>query len=75
MTDKLLILTIGGMDRNKTKRTITSISDIEFTSDCNALELMVAKIESTGKTFCNKSVKMIDYRKYGGTYRIAFKIN
>lgn len=75
MTDKLLILTIGGMDRNKTKRTIKSIWDIEFTSDCNALELMVAKIESTGKTFCNKSVKMIDYRKYGGTYRIAFKIN
>ena len=74
MTNKVLIITLGGMERVKTKPAICKLWNIEFKKGCNVVRLIEEKLNKIAKVSCNKSVSLITAGLFRNTYRIAFSI-
>lgn len=74
MTNKAFILTLGGMDRIKTQKSIQGLWGITFKKGQPVEDLITNKIREVAALH-GKRIKPIEIHHYlGGTYRMAYSI-
>ena len=74
MTNKAFILTLGGMDRTKTQKSIQGLWGITFKKGQPVEDLITNKIREVAALY-GKRIKPIEIHHYlGGTYRMAYSI-
>lgn len=74
MTNKAFILTLGGMDRIKTQKSIQGLWGITFKKGQPVEDLITNKIREIAALY-GKRIKPIEIHHYpGGTYRMAYSI-